>query len=480
MNLKDRMKSDLPSSKPTETEALNKNEQNSSTNIMQKSKQPSREMELLEKQSEALKQVTEQRDKLLEEGRPEDQETIQKLSSQIQELTSLIQELTSLITELRTELSKTQKTNQSLSTNNRILVNQNDELRNKQGLLLRSEQEKLQDTLTITQDQAAKNKREYERKVEELKGECSRKVRAANDRADETEKRCARDNAAASKARHEAEDFRDEQQRLLREEQSEIDKLAEKKIADTKSSLKASKEHEVSVIKADCKSTIAKHRNYYKSEYAAKETWHILVFTFCILWLVLQALSSNYFRHEAVQMGIWIKDYVVDAGITLSEWTEGAANITSGISNEIASTILYWVVFVIVGLLLIALFYGVPLFAIFGGSILYLKSKSFDKANRWIMIGSGILFVAMASEMFYKPPINLLLLWMIVQVSIPLLRFIIIPLICAGISKVQNMDSDEKRNFYCNIMMVVVVIAGFIFIMWSMRSCAADMSRLSH
>lgn len=335
----------------------------------------------------------------------------------------------------------------------------------------------MKDTLTATQDQACKDKEEYDRKVDALKSDCSRKVRAANDRADEIEKRCARDNAAASKARKEAEDFRAEQQRLLKEEKSEIDSLAEKKVADTKASLKLAKEHEISVIKSDCKATIKKHKNYYQTEYAAKETWHIMAFTFCIVWLILQALSSNYFRHEALEMGTWIKDYAVYAGTTLAEWTEGAANITSGISNEIAATILYWIVFVIVGILLIAFFYGVPLAVIFGGSILYLKSDGFDKANRWIMVGSGILFVAMASEMFYQPPINLLLLWLIVQVAIPLLRYIIIPLIGAGISKLHNMDEDEKRNFYCNIMMVVVVIAGFFFIIWSMRSCAADLSR---
>ena len=314
--------------------------------------------------------------------------------------------------------------------------------------------------------------------MDELEADCSRRVKSANDRANETERRCARDNAAAAQARREAEDFRAEQQRLLREEEAEIDKLAEKKVADTKASLKSSKEHEVSVIKADCKATIQKHKNYYKSEYAAKETWHILAFTFCIVWLILQALSSNYFRHETIEMGTWIKDYAVYTGTTLAEWTEGVANITSGISNEIAATILYWIVFAIVGILLIAFFYGVPLAVIFGGSILYLKSDGFDKANRWIMVGSGILFVAMASEMFYQPPINLLLLWLIVQVAIPLFRYIIIPLIGTGISKLHNMDEDEKRNFYSNIMIMIVVIAGFFFLIWSMRSCAADLSKL--
>lgn len=462
MNLKDRMKSDLPSSKPTETEPLKENEQNSSINTTQKSKQPSREMELLEKQSEALKQVTEQRDKLLMEGRPEDQEKIQTLSSEKSKLTSLI-------AELRTELSEVQNTNQSLSTNNRILVKQNDELRNKQGLLLRSEQEKLLEDLTITQDQADRDKAEYERKVDDLKRECSRRVKAANDRADETEQRCVKDNAAAFQARQEAEDFRTEQQRLLKEEIAEIDKLSEKKIAD-----------KVAFLKSESKAKIEKHKNYYKSEYAAKEIWHILAFTFCIVWLVLQALCSNYFRTEAVELGTWIKEYAFDSADFISEWSVGAADIANGISNEIASSILYWVIWFVVGIVLFVFFYVLPLAVIFGGSFLYLRSEGFDKTNRWIMVGSGIVFVAMASEMFYQPPINLLLLWLIIQAAVPLLRYIIIPLICSGIDKVQSMDEDAKRNFYSNILIVVVMIAGFFFLIWNLKSCAADMSRLSH
>lgn len=109
---------------------------------------------------------------------------------------------------------------------------------------------------------------------------------------------------------------------------------------------------------------------------------------------------------------------------------------------------------------------------ILGGSFLYLRSEGFDRANRWIMVGSGIVFVAMASEMFYKPPINLLLLWLIIQLTVPLLRYVIIPLICSFIDKVQSMDEDERRNFYSNIMIVIVLIGGFFFIIWSLKSCA--------
>lgn len=95
------------------------------------------------------------------------------------------------------------------------------------------------------------------------------------------------------------------------------------------------------------------------------------------------------------------------------------------------------------------------------------------------MIGTGILFVAMSSEMIYSPKINLLLLWLLIQIIIPLNRFVIIPLIGSIFDKWKGMDSDERRNLGGNIMMVVLVIAGFIFIVWSMKSCAADMARIS-
>lgn len=245
----------------------------------------------------------------------------------------------------------------------------------------------------------------------------------------------------------------------------EIDRLAELKIAQTKDALRL-----------ECNENIEKHRNYYYADYVAKETWHIVAFTFCIIWLVIQALSSNYFRHEAMNMGIWIKDYAVYAGTTLSEWTKAAANITSNIPNEIAVSIFYWIVFVIVGVLLAAIFYALPLAVIFGGSYLYFRSDKFDKANRWMMVGSGILFVAMASEMFYQPPINLLLLWLMIQVAIPVLRYIVIPLICSCINKFDDMTEEQRKAVCREIVRALLMVFCFILVMWTLRGCAEILS----
>lgn len=459
MNLKDKMKSDSPEPK------LIENEKNNSVNTTQKSNQQSRELELLEKQSEALRIVTEERDNLLRLGRPEDQEKIQSLSSEILSLKSAI-------TEIKTELSQTQKINQSL-------VQNNDALRNSKGLMLRSEQKELQEKLTNAQALVVSNKKEAETREEQLIANYNQKLKAANERADEIEHRCSRDNNAAAIARKEAESFKDEHERILREQKNEVDKLAKQKISKTVATLKVSKENEVHQILNDCKSSIRKHKKYYTSEYAIKEMWHLLVFSFCIVWLVIQAISSNYFRHEAVVLGNWVKEYVVDNWGLISVWSVSSANITNGISNEIVATMLYWILYAIVGLLSILLFYGVPVVIIIGGSFIYLKSELFDKANRWIMIGSGILFVAMSSEMFYAPKINLLLLFLLVQVAVPMIRFLIIPLLGNFFDKWNRMDSDERRNLGSNIMMIIIMIAGFIFILWSMKSCSADLARIT-
>ena len=461
MNLKDKMKSDSPEPKLIESEK----EKNNSTSITQKSNPQSKELVLLEKQSEALRIVTEERDNLLRLGRPEDQEKIQSLSSEILSLKSAI-------TEIKTELSQTQKINQSL-------VQNNDALRNSKGLMLRSEQKELQEKLTNAQALVVSNKKEAETREEQLIANYNQKLKAANERADEIEHRCSRDNNAAAIARKEAESFKDEHERILREQKNEVDKLAKQKISKTVATLKVSKENEVHQILNDCKSSIRKHKKYYTSEYAIKEMWHLLVFSFCIVWLVIQAVSSNYFRHEAVILGNWIKEYVVDNWGLVSLWSVSSANIANGICNEIVATMLYWILYAIVGLLSILLFYGVPVVFIIGGGFIYLKSELFDKANRWILIGSGIFFVAMSSEMFYTPKINLLLLWLLVQVAVPMIRFLIIPLLGNFFDKWNRMDSDERRNLGSNIMMIIIMVAGFIFILWSMKSCSEDLERIT-
>ena len=101
----------------------------------QKSNQPSLES-LLEVQAEALRKLTaenHQKDMLIED-----------LRNQIQSSLSEKSELISVIAELRAENSSVQSVNQSI-------VKENDDLRNRGGLLSRKEQQKLAADLEDTQ-----------------------------------------------------------------------------------------------------------------------------------------------------------------------------------------------------------------------------------------------------------------------------------------------------------------------------------------
>ena len=463
MNLKDRMNSGSQGLKPSGTEPQNGNGQTqSSGNTMQRSNPPSQEQSLLAKQSETLKLVTEQRDRLLSEGRPEDQKTISGLSSQISTLKSKISEMQSKhqseIADLKEELSDTQKLNQSLTRNNRLLTQSNDDLRNRGGLMLRKEQQSLEERLSASLTSAAKAKADYDRQVKALREDCTQKIEEANARADEAETRCEKDNAAVAKTRSEGEAFRRKHQDLLKKEREKIDQLAEQKIYDTKAFLQEEKDQEILQMKDEYTQSVAKIRSRCEAGYAARETWHVLAFGFCILWLIIQAFTSNYFRGEIMKLFHTIGNYVVDMLGNIESWMESAAGIAHEIPNDIASVVIYWIILIIVGILLCLIFFGVPLLAVLDGSIIYLTSGKFDKLNRWIMIGSGILFVAMASELFYKPPVNLLLLWFLIQLAVPLLRYLIFPLIGLGIDKYQDMDDDERWHFNGSIIFIIAVI----------------------
>ena len=144
MNLKDRMKSDIPNQTSAESEKV------------------------------------QEMSKMIES---------QKI--QIQQLSSEKSELSSVIADLRAELSSVQKINQSLTTNNQLLVKQNDDLRNNAGLASRKEQEKLAEELAGA-------------KV--LLSEANKKINMSNVEAVEAAR--AAQKAAEQKAAKEITDYR--------------------------------------------------------------------------------------------------------------------------------------------------------------------------------------------------------------------------------------------------------------------------------
>ena len=263
----------------------------------------------------------------------------------------------------------------------------------------------------------------------------------------EVEQRCSKDNEVASKARSQAELYEAEQLNILNNQKMEIDTLAEKKIEST-----------IMRLEQDNTESKERHRKHYAVKYASKESWHVLAFTFCIVWSIIQALSSNCFRGEVVKIFLWIGKYISDRSINVSAWTVAVAEISDFIPNSILSGILYWVIWVIVWLLLFLLFYIIPLLSIFCGCYIYFKSKSFDKVNRWIMIGSSMIFIAFASEVFNMQPINLIKIWVIVQIAVPIIRYIGIPLIRLLFKGCRHLVGVYKKQIYWFLYGLVLMI----------------------
>lgn len=103
---------------------------------------------LLQEQAEALSKVNTERDRLLEIQR-KDQENIQKCLERMRELRENLQKISSENQKLQTELSRTQNINLSLQRSN-------DDLRNRNGLLSRKEQEQLEEKIRDVQDRNSK------------------------------------------------------------------------------------------------------------------------------------------------------------------------------------------------------------------------------------------------------------------------------------------------------------------------------------
>ena len=162
MNLKDRMLPEQPSSESPETERMKDTESecnipasSSSKNTMLSSNPRSPEQILLAKQSEMIRMLTEQRDRLIAQGRPEDQKKIAALTDRLSlvkkelmrrdsvhqsSLTEVQTKLESALaenTELKESLTRARRTNYTLRDENKVLTTENEDLRKNEGLATR-------------------------------------------------------------------------------------------------------------------------------------------------------------------------------------------------------------------------------------------------------------------------------------------------------------------------------------------------------
>ena len=144
---------------------------------------------LLQEQAEALSKVTTERDEL-RSAQKKDREDIQKclermrelrekdqrISSENQKLQDELQKLTEENQKLQIELSRTQNISQSLQRSN-------DDLRNRNGLLSRKEQEKLEERIKDVQARNSKLQIQVNRSSVEAVDEAQRKQKEAEKKA---------------------------------------------------------------------------------------------------------------------------------------------------------------------------------------------------------------------------------------------------------------------------------------------------------
>ena len=160
----------------------------------------------------------------------------------------------------------------------------------------------------------------------------------------------------------------------------------------------------------------------------------------------------------------WIRDYLVERAEDIVTLSLSAAELAGN------TPALFWFLRILILILLVVLFYVVPGGGIFTGSFLYLRSSKFDRINRWIMIGSGIFLVAFSSVLNDPPQINPILLWILVQIIVPVGRFLIFPLLCTIRKKLDEQDYYETRNLKIKIVSALIAIAVIITILWTYAS----------
>ena len=304
----------------------------------------------------------------------------------------------------------------------------------------KSEVVKERDSLKSANSNLEKTKRENSSTISELKSELqnkivelnnqlstlensdpilkeARRVQSLNTRKEEDlaerEKNARKAEKDTGEKLKNAEKYEAEQKKILDDMNEQVDARAELKILGIRDELQ-------NEYTGRTKMT----QGLLRTRYAAKEWLHRLIFTYCNIWLVIQLITSEVLRRDFVSIGICLKDYAVARIQNIKVWTAGAAGVTERITNETLAGILHWLILGIVGIVLIALFFGVPLLSVWF-AIRYLKNREqFDKVNRWVMVSTAIAVISIGWTDFlglskYKLP----LIWLGIQVLTPGVRW---------------------------------------------------------
>ena len=387
------------------------------------------------------------------------------------------------ISELRTRLSETSMENSELkeknssqeaqiSSNSLIISKLKKKLQEKSESIVKLQEEyeilSNSDKKLIESRQLKKEAKELSQKAvdsvknanllaEQTRKECDEKLKEMQEELDTTKaiaraqiaditQRCEKDNARAANALADAESYRDNLREQLRNEEQKISELANNRIQ----SFVSVKELEIANMK---RSLECEHKNklelalaYLQLRYDAREGWHNFIFAFCIVLLSLMAITSKIFKQDVMMIGSALMRYVVAAYTRAVTIATKAAGITGGITNDYAKNALFWILFVICIILLFLVFYGVPV--VITGVVVYkyLFGRYYDKVNQWIMIATGIAVIVGSHDTKRLVKCNVILMWLVIQLAVPIVRFVIVPCIGKISGKWNRLDKDRRGN----------------------------------
>ena len=163
----------------------------------------------------------------------------------------------------------------------------------------------------------------------------------------------------------------------------------------------------------------------YRRKYLAKEGWHIAVFSFCSLWCVVWAVTSEHLQKDAIFLVQAMRGYCIDRFRNIKASIGWVKEFCSAISNETVESVVSSVSMLLVGFALAVLFYG-SLIALFFLSFRYLTDrKRFDVPARWVMVGTAVPIIALS---YVKIPflggINWIFMFLVIQVAFALVRLL--------------------------------------------------------
>lgn len=213
------------------------------------------------------------------------------------------------------------------------------------------------------------------------------------------------------------------------------------------------KSAEAEKVLAECDERIAEEataqavqiRDEYRRKYLAKESWHIVVFSFCSLWCVVWAVVSEHLQKDAVFLAQAMRGYCIDRFKNIEASIGRVKKLCSGISNETVESAVSGVSMLTVGFGLAVLFYG-SLIVLFFLSFRYLTNrKRFDTPARWVMVGTAVPIIALSYvKILYPGGINWIFVFLIIQALFALFRLIQRKWKARG--DLSDTDSDMRRK----------------------------------